>query len=144
VSPTDTAPGTNDPWPRLVLYDGECGLCNRTVRWLVAVDRERRFRYAPLQGQLGTRLRKERGDVPEGLDTFVYLEEGRAHLRSSAFVRAARQLPYPWRALSWLWIVPRFLRDLGYRLVARIRYRVWGRYDECRIPAPEERQLFID
>src|SRR5690606_27168519 len=97
MSPTDPAPGTGDLWPRLVLYDGECGLCNRTVRWLVAVDRERKFRYAPLQGQLGGRLRAERGDIPEGLDTFVYLEHGRAHLRSSAFVRAARQLPYPWR-----------------------------------------------
>lgn len=130
--------------PDLILYDGQCGLCNRTVRRLVSIDRDRRFRYASLQGELGTRLRAERDDIPDGLDSFVYLQGGVARLRSSAFVHAARRLRYPWKALSWLWIVPWFLRDLVYRLIARIRYRVWGHYDQCRIPAPEERELFLD
>lgn len=139
------APGADGALPPdLILYDGQCGLCNRTVRWLVSIDRDRRFRYASLQGELGTRLRAERDDIPDGLDSFVYLHEGAARLRSSAFVHAARRFPYPWKALSWLWIVPWFLRDLVYRLIARIRYRVWGHYDECRIPAPEERELFLD
>lgn len=108
------------------------------------LDRDRRFRYAPLQGELGTRLRRERDDVPGDLDSFVYLEDGRAYLRSRALVRAARQLRYPWKLASWLWIIPWPLTDLVYRLVARFRYRIWGRYQECRIPTPSERELFID
>ena len=130
--------------PRIIFYDGVCGLCNRTVRRLVRLDRERRFRYAPLQGELGTRIRRERDDVPDELESFVYLEEGRAYLRSRALVRAARQLRYPWKLASWLWIIPWPITDLVYRLIARVRYRVWGRYDECQIPSPEQRELFID
>lgn len=130
--------------PRIVFYDGVCGLCNKTVRRLVRLDRDRRFRYAPLQGELGGRLRAERDDVPDDLDSFVYLEDGRAYLRSRALVRAARQLCYPWKMASWLWIIPWPITDLVYRLVARWRYRIWGKYDECRIPTPEERELFLD
>lgn len=146
--------------PRIIFYDGVCGLCNKTVRLLVRLDRDRKFRYAPLQGELGSALRAERDAVPEGLDSgaepptapkelapldsFVYLEEGRAYLRSRALVRAARQLRYPWKLASWLWIIPWPLTDLVYRLVAKLRYRIWGKYDECRIPTPEERELFID
>ena len=133
-----------DVHPRIIFYDGVCGLCNKTVRRLVRLDRDRKFRYAPLQGELGTKLRAERDDVPDDLDSFVYLEEGRAFLRSRALVRAARQLRYPWKVGSWLWVIPWPLTDLVYRLVARLRYRIWGKFDECQIPTPEERELFLD
>ena len=120
--------------PYLVLYDGVCGLCSRTVVWLLARDGERRLAFAPLQGETAARLRALHPEIPLDLDTVVYLEPGGVHLRSRAFLHAARHLDPPWRwafRLRWLPAPP---LDLLYRLVARIRYRVWGRYDACRVP----------
>jgi predicted DCC family thiol-disulfide oxidoreductase YuxK len=129
--------------PRLVLYDGVCGLCDRSVQFLLRVDRDRALMFAPLQGETVAALRPRHPEISGDIDTVAYLEEGRVHLRSRAFVRLARHLPYPWKLVSWLWIVPRPLADLAYRLVARVRYRVFGKLDTCRIPDPAERARFL-
>lgn len=129
--------------PRIVLYDGVCGLCSRAVQFLLRVDRDRAFTFAPLQGETADRLRARHPEIPADLDSVVYVEGGRVSLRSRAFVHAARHLPYPWKLGSWLWIIPRFLADLAYRFIARIRYRVFGKHDTCQIPAPEHRARFL-
>jgi predicted DCC family thiol-disulfide oxidoreductase YuxK len=130
--------------PRLVLYDGVCGLCSRAVRFLVARDRHRALRYAPLQGETAARLRAQHPAIPQTLESVVLVEDGRVYLRSKALLRTARHLTAPWR---WAWHLrwlPAPLLDLGYRLVARVRYRVWGRTDACTLPAPDQRALFLD
>lgn len=129
--------------PRLVLYDGVCGLCDRSVQFLLRVDRDRALMFAPLQGETVAGLRPRHPEISADIDTVVFLEEGRVHVRSRAFVRLSRYLPYPWKLLSWLWIVPAPLADLVYRLVARVRYRVFGKLDACRIPDPAERARFL-
>jgi predicted DCC family thiol-disulfide oxidoreductase YuxK len=129
--------------PRIVLYDGVCGLCHRTVRWLLARDREGRFRFAPLQGETAALLRARHPEIPKNLDSVVFVEEERVHLRSRAFVHAARHLGRPWRWAYVLRIIPAPLLDLAYRLIARIRYRVWGRFDECRVPDAAERERLM-
>jgi predicted DCC family thiol-disulfide oxidoreductase YuxK len=129
--------------PRLVLYDGVCGLCNRAVQFLLRVDRDRALMYAPLQGDTAAALRTRHPEITETIDTVAYVEEGRAYVRSRAFVRLSRHLPYPWKLVSWLWIVPSPLADVVYRLIAAVRYRVFGKYDSCRIPDPEERARFL-
>lgn len=126
------SPGTLPPF--IVLYDGVCGLCSRTVAWLAARDPRRRLAFAPLQGETAARLRALHPEIPAGLDAVVYLEPGGVHLRSRAFLHASRHLPPPWRwayRLRWLPAAP---LDLAYRVVARLRYRVWGRSDACRLP----------
>jgi predicted DCC family thiol-disulfide oxidoreductase YuxK len=141
---TDSAPAAPPPDARhIVLYDGVCGLCNHAVQFLLRVDRRQVLTFAPLQGETTAALRARHPEISEDIDTVVYIEDGRVYQRSRAFVRLAWQLPYPWRALSWLWIVPRPLADVVYRLVARIRYRVFGKYDACRLPTPEERARFL-
>jgi predicted DCC family thiol-disulfide oxidoreductase YuxK len=141
---TDPARTDPPPDPRyLVLYDGVCGLCDHSVQFLLRVDRRRVLMFTPLQGETAAALRARHPEIPADLDTVVYIEDGRVHLRSRAFVRLARQLPYPWRALSWLWVVPRPLADLVYRLVARVRYRLFGKFDTCRVPSPDERARFL-
>lgn len=127
----------------IILYDGVCGLCSRSVRWLIRHDPQRVLRYAPLQGETAARLRAAHPRIPPTLESVVLVEDGRVHLRSKAFLHVARHLTRPWRwayALRWL---PAFVLDLGYRVIARIRYRVWGRSEQCEIPAPEERALFL-
>lgn len=129
--------------PRIVLYDGVCGLCDRSVQFLLRVDHDRALSFAPLQGETAVILRRRHPEIPADLDTVVYVEGDRAHLRSRAFVRLARHLRYPWKLVSWLWIVPAPLADLVYRLVARVRYRVFGKRDACRVPEPDERARFL-
>jgi predicted DCC family thiol-disulfide oxidoreductase YuxK len=129
--------------PRIVLYDGVCGLCSAAVKFLVKRDRDRALRYAPLQGETAAQLRALHPRIPENLETVVFVENGRVHLRSKAFLHVSRYLTRPWRWGYWFRWMPAFLLDLGYRLIARIRYRIWGKKDQCEIPAPEERALFL-
>jgi predicted DCC family thiol-disulfide oxidoreductase YuxK len=131
-----------EPAP-IVLYDGTCGLCSKSVRWLLAHERDHELQFAPLQGETAAALRARFPEIPRTLESVVLIDGGRARLRSKAFLYAARHLRAPWRwgyALRWL---PAFLLDLGYRLIAKIRYRVWGRVDACDLPAPEHRARFL-
>ena len=126
----------------LVLYDGVCGLCNHTVQFLLKRDRAEALRFAPLQGETISELRN-RHPIPDDLSTFVLLDDGEMYLRSSAFVRLVRYLPYPWKLFRIAWIIPRPIRDLLYRLVARYRYRLFGEKDACSIPDPSVRHRFL-
>jgi predicted DCC family thiol-disulfide oxidoreductase YuxK len=128
---------------RLVLYDGTCGLCHGAVRWLIAGDGERRLLFAPLQGATAQDLRQRHPEIPDGLQTVVFLEDGRVFLRSEAVLHAARHLTSRRRWLGALRWIPGFLLDPAYRLVAAVRYRLFGRADLCRLPSPEERARFL-
>jgi predicted DCC family thiol-disulfide oxidoreductase YuxK len=143
VEEAGPAPQPADLPPRIVLYDGACGLCHRAVAWLLDKDRDRRLRFAPLQGETAARLRALHPEIPQDLETVVFVDGGRVHLRSKAFLHGARYLAPPWRFAAWFRFVPAFAFDPLYRFVARIRYRVWGRFDACRLPAPEERERFL-
>ncbi len=126
----------------IVLYDGECGLCNRSVNFLLKRDGGQ-LSYAPLQGETAAALRQRHPEIPTTLESVVLVDGDRAYLRSKAFLYGAKYLTRPWRwayALRWL---PAFVLDLGYRLVARVRYRIWGKYDACRLPTTDERAKLL-
>jgi predicted DCC family thiol-disulfide oxidoreductase YuxK len=129
--------------PRIVLYDGVCGLCNRAVQWLLDRDPAGHLCFAPLQGQTAAALRARHAEIPVALETVVFVEDGRVHLRSKAFLHAARHLRGPGRWLAWLRWLPAWPMDVIYRLVARIRYRVWGKYDACRLPTTDEQARLL-
>lgn len=131
--------------PRLVLFDGVCVVCDAGMTWLMDHDPTRRLAYAPLQGETAAAV-LARHDVPEGLDSIVYVEqtpEGeRISWHSTALLRICRELPLPWRVLALGWWVPRPLRDWAYRTFARSRYSIFGTKDSCRIPTEDEAALF--
>ncbi|MEJ7602038.1 MAG: DCC1-like thiol-disulfide oxidoreductase family protein [Kofleriaceae bacterium] len=127
----------------VVLYDGVCGLCARSVRWILHHERDHALRFAPLQGPTAAALRARYPQIPSTLQSVVYVDGARAHLRSKAFLHMAKHFRSPWRwvhALRWF---PGFILDLGYRVIAAIRYRVWGTVDSCELPAPEQRVRFL-
>jgi len=127
----------------LVLYDGTCGLCARSVRWILDHEADAEIRFAPLQGPTAARAREQFPQIPLSIDTVVYIAAGRAHLRSKALLHAAGHLRAPWRwgyALRWF---PAAVLDLGYRAVAAVRYRVWGRVDACGLVTPAQRTRFL-
>jgi predicted DCC family thiol-disulfide oxidoreductase YuxK len=127
----------------VVLYDGECGLCDRFVQFTLARDPAGRLRYAPLQSEFAAELLRSVGMPPPDLGTMVVIEGGRAYTRSTAALRALARLRFPWPMVSAFRLVPRFLRDPIYRLVASNRYRWFGRADACRLLTPELRQRFL-
>jgi len=137
----------------LVVFDGRCGFCNRAVRWFVRRDSRDRLRFvasesakvAPLLEQhgIGTKV----SGVGPGTILVVKDADGPGEKlleRSDAVVAMLRELPWPWPTvgvgLRW---VPRPVRDLGYRLIARWRYRIWGRLESCPLPSEEERERFL-
>jgi predicted DCC family thiol-disulfide oxidoreductase YuxK len=137
----------DEPPRRLVLFDGVCVFCNGAVRKLIAADRNASLRFAPLQGETAKTLRERHPDIPLDVDTIVFVEaagdEERIHLRADAVFRIAALVPGPWRRLAWLRFLPGWLTDLGYRLFARLRYRIFGRLDACPVPDREVRARFL-
>ena len=133
--------------PRLVLFDGVCGFCDRAVRWLLERDRFEQLHFAPLQGETAAALRRRHPEIPEDVEAIVYVETDasgeRVHLRSDAVFRVAAELAGPWRRLAWLRWLPRSLSDWGYRVFARHRYRLFGKRDACSAPRPDERARFV-
>jgi len=130
-----------------IFYDGHCGLCHRSVRFVLARDRDGRcFRYAPLQGATFQRLvpEPERVLLPDSI--VVLTDDGRVLTRSDAFIRILRRLGGIWRfAAAIVACVPRFVRDGVYNFIARVRYRIFGRRDEvCPIMPAELRARFDD
>ncbi|HYR11192.1 MAG TPA: thiol-disulfide oxidoreductase DCC family protein [Longimicrobium sp.] len=127
----------------IVLYDGVCGLCDRSVQLILRNDRGGRFRFAALQSEAGRALLEELGLPPGALDSMVLVEGGRAWRKSRAALRIARRMDAPWPLLWPLMIVPPAVADVFYDLVARNRYRIFGTLDACMIPPPEVRARFL-
>lgn len=132
-------PTHSDRSPILVLFDGHCGLCNGFVDFLLARDHARRLRFAPLQGETGSRYAAE----AEGVDSVIVVHDGQRYLHSTGALVALSQLGGLWRAAAWLRAVPRGLRDVVYRFVARHRYAWFGKRAMCRVPSEAERPWFL-
>lgn len=127
----------------VMLYDGDCGFCARSVQWILDHERDHAIRFAPLQGRTAARLRQSYPRIPEAIDSVVFVTDGRAYLRSKALLHAACHLRAPWRwgyAIRW---VPGIAFDLGYRVVAAMRFRIWGRADACHLVTAEQRTRFL-
>jgi predicted DCC family thiol-disulfide oxidoreductase YuxK len=134
----------------IILYDGVCGLCNRLVQLVLKHDSQDRFRFAPLQSNFTARILRRHGVTPEEFDTMYvvldYSQPGeRLASRSDATVIILQELGGEWGTLGQaLRELPRWLRNSAYNLVARYRYRLFGKYDACPIPREKDRHKFLD
>ena len=133
----------------VLLYDGLCGFCDSTVQFILRHDRRGTLRFATLQGDFAREVTSRHPELA-GVDSLVLVEpdaatgQEKVYVRSEGALHVARYLGGAWHLARVVAIVPRFLRDWGYDAFARIRYRVFGRYDSCPIPTPEQRARFID
>jgi predicted DCC family thiol-disulfide oxidoreductase YuxK len=134
----------------IVLYDGVCGLCNRLVKFLLKHDRHGRFLFASLQSDFAAQVLTRHGVDPHDLDTVYVITDlkqpaERLLARSDAILFMGQQLGGIWRfAAAAGSVLPRAFRDLLYRMVARNRYRVFGKHESCMLPEPKHRQKFLD
>jgi len=128
----------------IILFDGVCNLCNAGIQSVIKKDKKKKFRFASLQGEKGQALLREFNLAGPHLDSFVLIEGDKAYTRSTAALRIAKLTGGFWKILYGLIIVPRFIRDAVYNMIARNRYKWFGKKDECMIPTPELRDRFLD
>jgi predicted DCC family thiol-disulfide oxidoreductase YuxK len=126
-----TAAGTSTS--RIILFDGVCVLCSRWYRFVTARDRRRRFRFVAIQSAEGRVFAEQFGIDPDHPETFILVADGKALVRSDAALRILAELPY-WRWTVLLRVIPFRLRDALYDVIARNRYRWFGRLDVCVLP----------
>jgi predicted DCC family thiol-disulfide oxidoreductase YuxK len=129
--------------PAVVLFDGVCNLCNRFVHFVIARDPSGRFHFGALQSDAARRMLREAHTPATVPDSIVLVDEGRVFTRSTAALRVARGLRFPWPLAYGLIAVPRPLRDWVYDIVARNRYVWFGKRDACMVPTPDLRARFL-
>ena len=134
-----------NPWPDddVILYDGVCVFCSRWVRFVAKRDVNKRFRFTAIQSGYGTRLAQAFGIDPADPDTNAVIHGGVAYFKSNAALTVLGNLP-GWRWVGVLWSLPKPLRDAVYSLVARNRYRIFGKYEECFIPDADLRAQVVE
>jgi predicted DCC family thiol-disulfide oxidoreductase YuxK len=126
----------------VILFDGICNLCNASVNFIIDHDPEARFRFVALQSEAGQTLLQQHQLRQTDYESVVLIEAGKVYRQSGAALRIARHL----KGWSWLYglrIVPAFIRDSVYRLIARNRYRLFGKRESCRMPTPELKNRFL-
>ena len=140
----------NDPSNPIILYDGVCGFCNRFNQFVLKRDPGDRFRFASLQSDFAVKVLRRHGINPEDLDT-VYLVLGYAQpserllARSDAALSILREIGGLWAAVAaMLNLTPKWFRDWGYNLIARHRYRIFGKFETCPLPEAKSRRKFLD
>jgi predicted DCC family thiol-disulfide oxidoreductase YuxK len=132
----------------VVLYDGVCGLCNRLVSFLLRHDRRDQFRFAPLQSQFAQARLRHHGLNTRDFDSVVVLADfgqpnERALTRSEAVLKTLEQLGGIWNVAAATKVIPATIREAAYRSIAKRRYRIFGKYEECPLPRPQDRHKFL-
>ena len=126
----------------IVLFDGVCNFCNGSVNFIIDHDPEKRFKFAPLQSEIGQSL-IEKHSIPRDVDSVILVEEGKVYMHSSAGLRIAKGLGGVWSLAYVFIIVPAFIRDWAYKTFAKYRYRMFGKTDACMMPTADVRERFL-
>ncbi|HET6992595.1 MAG TPA: DCC1-like thiol-disulfide oxidoreductase family protein [Bacteroidia bacterium] len=127
----------------IILFDGVCNFCNARINFIIRHDKKDYFRFAALQSDSGKKILADHNILLPDPDTFILIEHNKIYNRTSAALRIAKQLNGLWPVFFAFIIVPPFIRDIVYRVIAKNRYRWWGKRESCMIPTPEVRAKFL-
>lgn len=128
---------------KIIVFDGVCGFCNRWVDFVLKHDERGTYRFAANQSPAGREVLDRFGVPPGDVNTLYLVDGDRIHNQSAAAIRILVGLGFPWAISGIFWIVPRVVRDAGYRWIARNRYRWFGKRDACRMPTARDRDRFL-
>lgn len=128
----------------LVLFDGVCNFCDATVQFIIRHEKKEELKFASLQSATARAILQKYELHEKATDSIVYIHKGRAYLKSSAALHLARRLKGLYPLLFGFIIVPPFLRNAVYDLIARNRYKWFGKKESCMIPSAAQRKRFID
>lgn len=127
----------------VILFDGVCNLCNASVNWIIDRDKNNQFKFASLQSEYGQSVIKKFNITGDYMDTVVLQEEEKIYLRSAAALRILKHLGGIYSIAYIFIILPEFVRDFVYNVIAKNRYRWFGKQDACRIPSPDLKAKFL-
>lgn len=128
----------------IILFDGVCNLCNGRVQFVIKHDKKKQIHFAALQSETGQRLLQEYQLAGNNLQSFVFIEKGKAYTQSTAALRVCKYLDGLYKIFYAFLIIPRFIRDAVYRVIANNRYKWFGKREACMIPSPEVKARFLD
>lgn len=129
---------------KIILFDGVCNLCNRAIQYIIQHDKKDIYRYAPLQSEIGKRLVKERAIDTSKVDSFILIEPNVAYYtKSSAALKIGKSFGGGYKLLALLEWIPQTFRDWVYDVIARNRYRWFGKKSACMVPTPELKAKFL-
>ena len=127
----------------IILFDGVCNFCNRSVNFIIDHDPAGYFKFGALQSEAGKALLSQHGLAKDDLDTLILIEDGRAYTHSTASLRILKHMKGWYSLLYDFIVVPASIRDFLYYLFAKYRYKLFGKQAECRVPTKEELERFI-
>jgi predicted DCC family thiol-disulfide oxidoreductase YuxK len=127
----------------IVLFDGVCNFCNSSVNFIIRKDTQDHFRFLPLQSEKGKSIVSRFKLDPENLQTVILLENGKIYTRSTAALRIVKRLHGGWKLMYGFVIVPPVVRDFFYDLIAKNRYKWWGKRESCMVPTPGVKKKFL-
>jgi predicted DCC family thiol-disulfide oxidoreductase YuxK len=129
----------------VILFDGVCNLCNASINFIIDRDTHNRFVFAALQSESGRKfIQQHQIAIPDNdYDSLILIKEGKVYKKSTAALKIARELSGLWPVFYAFIIIPAAIRDIFYTLIARNRYRLFGKSDSCRLPSPELSRKFI-
>lgn len=125
------------------MFDGVCNLCNGSVNFFITRDRKDLFRFAALQSDVGIELQKKLNIDHENIESFILIDGNNYYKKSTAALRVAAMLGFPYNLLYPFLLIPPFIRNSVYDIIAKYRYKWFGRKKTCRIPTPEEKAKFL-
>ncbi|MEO7924451.1 MAG: thiol-disulfide oxidoreductase DCC family protein [Chitinophagaceae bacterium] len=128
----------------VILFDGVCNFCNYWVNFAIRHDRKKKLRFTPLQGGTAERILPRYNIHPTALSSVIFIDKGKAYTQSSAAIRICKYLDGGWKLFYALMIIPKFLRDLIYNIIARNRYKWFGKKESCMVPATGLKERFLD
>lgn len=128
---------------KIILFDGVCNLCNSSVNFIIDNDKRNVFKFASLQSETGSELMKKHNLTSKDIDSVILIDADRAYIKSDAALRIAAELGGIYKLISYLRFIPKFIRDFFYDIIAKNRYKWFGKKDTCRIPTPELKSKFL-
>lgn len=129
---------------KVLLFDGVCNLCNGAVQFVIKRNKTENIVFASLQSDVGKQLLLENNLPPDFLNSFVFLDDKKLYTKSSAALQVSRYLSGAWPLLQVFLFVPKFIRDAVYTIIAKNRYRWFGKQNNCWIPTKELKSRFLN
>jgi len=129
---------------KIILFDGVCNLCNSSVQFIIKRDKKNQFLFASLQSRTGQEYLRKFNLPADTFNSFLLVEDDHYYTRSTSALRIARSLSGGWPLLYAFMIVPRFIRDAVYNLIAKNRYKWFGKREACWVPTPDLKKKFLD
>ncbi|MCE9540086.1 MAG: thiol-disulfide oxidoreductase DCC family protein [Bacteroidetes bacterium] len=134
----------NSNHKQIILFDGVCNLCNGLVQFIVKRDTKAKFKFASLQSRTGQSLLLKFGLPTDDLDSFIYIKDGNCFTKSTAGLNVLKDLGGLWWLFYAFILIPKFIRDFVYSVIAKKRYKFFGKRDSCIMPTPEIKQRFLE